>query len=62
VELLLAEKPTEYSAVDAVARVSALYAAQKKALIVHIAGDTGGASPEKFSKSESVAVETVSTA
>ena len=36
VVLELPERPTEYSAVDAIARVSALYAAQQKALTVEI--------------------------
>jgi len=38
----MAEKPYEYSAQDALARVTGLYAAQKKNFTIEVTGEAGG--------------------
>ena len=45
VVLVLSERPTEYSAVDALSRVTALYAAQKKTIKIEVAGQRLDAEP-----------------
>lgn len=45
VVLVLPEKPTEYSAVDALNRVSGLYAAQNKTLTIEVIKSTPSSSP-----------------
>jgi SulP family sulfate permease len=42
VVLVMAEKPYEYSAQDALARVTGLYAAQKKNFTIEVTGEAGG--------------------